>query len=82
MINLSLGADPGVQALALGGAADEVRDAAREAAEAGVVVIAAAGNESASVCADRPRLPRSYAWSPPTGRSSERPTRTWPSARI
>ncbi|MBW3561321.1 MAG: S8 family serine peptidase [Actinobacteria bacterium] len=57
VINLSLGADPGVQALALAGAADEVRDAAREAAEAGVVVIAAAGNESASVCAEPASAP-------------------------
>lgn len=52
VINLSLGADPGVQALTLIGVMDDVRVAAREAVDAGVVVVAAAGNEFGSLCAE------------------------------
>lgn len=58
VINLSLGGDPGIQALALTGVADDTRAAAREAVEAGVVVVAAAGNEFGSVCAEPASAPQ------------------------
>jgi subtilisin family serine protease len=48
VINLSLGAPPGVQALTYTGVIADVRDAIAEAREAGVVVVAAAGNDFVS----------------------------------
>ena len=52
VINLSLGALPGAQAFTLLGVEDPLLEAVDEAIEAGAVVIAAAGNEFASVCAE------------------------------
>jgi subtilisin family serine protease len=50
VINLSLGALPGVQALTLTGIEATVRDAIADATARGVVVVAAAGNESFPLC--------------------------------
>jgi len=52
VINLSLGALPGVQALPLLGINAEARVAIAEATAAGVVVVAAAGNDFASICGE------------------------------
>lgn len=50
VINLSLGALPGVQAFEITGLIADARDAIAEATEAGVVVVAAAGNDYGSIC--------------------------------
>jgi subtilisin family serine protease len=52
VINLSLGALPGVQALPLVGELDDAKLAIDYAVANGVVVVAAAGNEFASICAE------------------------------
>ena len=52
VINLSLGALPGAQAFTLLGVEDPLLEAIDAAVAAGVVVVAAAGNEFASVCAE------------------------------
>jgi putative cell wall-binding protein len=52
VINLSLAGLPGTQALALVGAVSSITLAARDAVRAGVVVVAAAGNDYASICAE------------------------------
>jgi hypothetical protein len=51
VINLSLGTIPGGQALSLVGT-DALRTAIRDAVAGGVVVVAAAGNDFASVCSE------------------------------
>jgi serine protease len=51
VINLSLGALPGVQALVITGLISDVQEAITYARSKGVVVVAAAGNEFASICA-------------------------------
>jgi subtilisin family serine protease len=75
VINLSLGALPGVQGVALVGGTADLRAAIRDAVAAGVVVVGAAGNEFASICAepafapqvicvgatDRAQLPATYS---------------------
>jgi len=50
VVNLSLGALPGVQALTITGVESSVTDAIAYATERGVLVVAAAGNESFPVC--------------------------------
>jgi subtilisin family serine protease len=50
VINLSLGALPGVQALTFTGVIADVQDAITYARAKGVVVVAAAGNDFASIC--------------------------------
>jgi subtilisin family serine protease len=50
VVNLSLGALPGVQALVITGLLSDVQDAIAYADRRGVVVVAAAGNEFASIC--------------------------------
>ena len=50
VINLSLGAQPGVQALTLTGVEATVTNAIADATARGVVVVAAAGNESFPLC--------------------------------
>jgi serine protease len=52
VINLSLGALPGAQALAITGLSGEARAAIDYAYSKGVVVIAAAGNDFASICGE------------------------------
>jgi len=52
VINMSLGALPGVQALAITGVIAEAREAVAYAVARGVVVIAAAGNDFASICGE------------------------------
>jgi subtilisin family serine protease len=52
VINLSLGALPGVQALPLVGLEADAKQAIEYAVGRGVVVVAAAGNEFASICAE------------------------------
>jgi subtilisin family serine protease len=52
VINLSLGALPGVQALPLVGELDDAKQAIDYAVSRGVVVVAAAGNEFTSICAE------------------------------
>jgi subtilisin family serine protease len=52
VINLSLGALPGVQALVLVGELDDAKQAIDYAVSRGVVVVAAAGNEFASICGE------------------------------
>ena len=51
VINMSLGALPGVQALEITGVIADARDAIAYARSKGVVVVVAAGNEFASLCA-------------------------------
>ena len=50
VVNLSLGALPGVQALVLTGVMTDVYDAIQYATDHGVVVVAAAGNEAFPLC--------------------------------
>ena len=50
VVNLSLGAMPGVQALTITGVESSVTDAIAYATQKGVLVVAAAGNESFPVC--------------------------------
>ena len=50
VVNLSLGALPGVQALVITGLITDVQDAIAYARARGVVVVAAAGNDFASIC--------------------------------
>jgi serine protease len=50
VINMSLGALPGVQALVITGVITDVKDAIAYARSKGVVVVAAAGNDTASIC--------------------------------
>ena len=50
VVNLSLGAIPGAQALTITGLESSVTDAIAHATERGVLVVAAAGNESFPVC--------------------------------
>jgi subtilisin family serine protease len=50
VINLSLGALPGVQALEITGAITDATEAIEYARSKGVVVVAAAGNDFASIC--------------------------------
>ena len=50
VINLSLGALPGVQALVITGVITDLQDAIAYARSNGVVVVAAAGNDFASIC--------------------------------
>jgi serine protease len=50
VINLSLGALPGVQALVITGVITDLQDAIAYARSHGVVVVAAAGNDFASIC--------------------------------
>jgi len=50
VVNLSLGALPGVQALTLTGLESSVTDAIAYATDRGVLVVAAAGNEAAPAC--------------------------------
>ncbi len=52
VINMSLGALPGAQALAITGALDATRDAVAYAVANGVTVVAAAGNDFASICGE------------------------------
>lgn len=52
VINLSLGALPGVQALVLVGELDDAKQAINYAVSRGVVVVAAAGNDFASICGE------------------------------
>jgi serine protease len=52
VINMSLGALPGVQALAITGLETSVRDAVDYAVANDVVVVAAAGNDFASICGE------------------------------
>lgn len=52
VINMSLGAPPGYQALVLTGIIDDVKSAIAYANERDVVVVAAAGNEAAPLCAE------------------------------
>ena len=52
VINMSLGALPGIQALAVTGLESSVRDAVDYAVARGVVVVAAAGNDFASICGE------------------------------
>ena len=52
VINLSLGALPGVQALAITGVVGDAREAIDYAYSRGVVVVAAAGNDFASICGE------------------------------
>ena len=52
VINMSLGALPGVQALPLIGQLDDASRAIDNAVSRGVVVVVAAGNEFASICAE------------------------------
>ncbi len=50
VVNLSLGALPGVQALTITGVIADVQEAIAYARANGVVVVAAAGNDTASIC--------------------------------
>jgi serine protease len=52
VINLSLGALPGVQALVLVGDQDDAKRAIEYAVSKGAVVVAAAGNDFASICGE------------------------------
>jgi serine protease len=52
VINLSLGALPGVQALPIVGILDDAKRAINYAVSKGVVVVAAAGNDFASICGE------------------------------
>ncbi|GGM41232.1 hypothetical protein GCM10012275_10310 [Longimycelium tulufanense] len=57
IINLSLGALPGVQALVLTGVLSDVQEAISYASDRGVAIVAAAGNEAAPLC-DTPSFDR------------------------
>ncbi len=50
VVNLSLGALPGVQALVITGLITDLEDAIKYASSKGVTVVAAAGNDFASIC--------------------------------
>ena len=50
VVNLSLGAQPGTQALTFTGVIADVQDAIADARARGVAVVAAAGNDFASIC--------------------------------
>ncbi|MGH3071815.1 MAG: S8 family serine peptidase [Gaiellaceae bacterium] len=52
VVNMSLGALPGVQALVITGLITDVREAVEYATARGVVVIAAAGNDFGSICGE------------------------------
>jgi subtilisin family serine protease len=52
VINMSLGAIPGVQALVLTGLISDAEEAIAYAVARGVVVVAAAGNDAASICGE------------------------------
>jgi serine protease len=52
VINLSLGALPGIQALVIVGELDDAKRAIDYAVSKGVVVVAAAGNDFASICGE------------------------------
>jgi serine protease len=52
VINLSLGALPGVQLLALAGELSDAKQAINYAVSKGVVVVAAAGNDFAAICGE------------------------------
>jgi subtilisin family serine protease len=58
VINLSLGALPGVQALQLVRILDDAKRAIAYAVGKGVVVVAAAGNDFASICGEPAFNPR------------------------
>lgn len=58
VINMSLGALPGIQVLTITGIIDDTNEAIDYAVAHGVVVVVAAGNEFASICAEPSFHPR------------------------